>query len=55
MFWFPKERAKTLNKRLVAFYALVVVSIIALTIYVQDYPISNFDLHTTQEIQEQRA
>jgi membrane-associated phospholipid phosphatase len=55
MFWFPKERAKSLNKRLLAFYVLVVVSIIGLTIYVQNYPISSFDLHMTQEIQEQRA
>jgi membrane-associated phospholipid phosphatase len=39
---------------LIAFYALIVVSIIALTIFVRDYPISNFDLNMTQEIQEQR-
>jgi undecaprenyl-diphosphatase len=44
-----------LNKRLLAFYALVVVSIIGLIIFVQNHPLSNFDLHMTQEIQEQRA
>jgi undecaprenyl-diphosphatase len=37
------------------FYALIVVSIIGLTIFVQNHPISSFDLHMTQEIQEQRA
>ena len=44
-----------MNKRLLAFYALVVVSIIGLTIFVQNYPISSFDLTMTREIQEQRA
>jgi membrane-associated phospholipid phosphatase len=44
-----------LNKRLLAFYALVVVSIIGLIIFVQNYPISNFDLTMTREIQEQGA
>jgi membrane-associated phospholipid phosphatase len=43
------------NKNLIAFYALIVVSIIGLTIFVQSYPISNFDLDVTREIQEQRA
>ncbi len=38
-----------------AFYALVVLSIIGLIIFVENHPISNFDLHMTQEIQEQRA
>jgi membrane-associated phospholipid phosphatase len=37
------------------FYALIVLSIIGLTIFVQNHPISNFDLHMTEEIQEQRA
>jgi undecaprenyl-diphosphatase len=46
--------AKLLNKRLLAVYALVVVSIIGLTVFVQNYPVSNFDLNITQEIQEQR-
>jgi len=44
-----------LNKRLIAFYALIAVSIIVLTIFVRNYPISHFDLNMTQEIQEQRA
>ena len=47
--------AKSLNKRLLAVYALVVVSIIVLIVFVQTYPLSNFDLNITQEIQEQRA
>jgi membrane-associated phospholipid phosphatase len=55
MNWSLKERAKIMNKRLVVFYTLVVVGIIGLTIYVQYFPTSNFDLHTTQEIQEHRA
>ena len=44
-----------MSKHLIAFYVLVVVSIIGLTIFVEIYPISSFDLHMTQEIQEQRA
>lgn len=44
-----------MNKNLLAFYTLVVVSIIGLTIFVENHPISNFDLQMTQEIQEQRA
>ncbi len=44
-----------MKKRLAAFYVVVLVGIIGLTIYVEDYPLSNFDLHTTQELQEQRA
>jgi membrane-associated phospholipid phosphatase len=44
-----------LNKRLLAFYALVVISIIGLTVFVQNFPVSNFDLQVTREIQEQRA
>ncbi|MGD0590602.1 MAG: phosphatase PAP2 family protein [Bacteroidota bacterium] len=44
-----------MNKHLMGFYALIVVSIIGLTIFVQNHPISSFDLHMTQEIQEQRA
>jgi undecaprenyl-diphosphatase len=44
-----------LNKRLLALYALIVVSIIGLTIFVQNFPISNFDLDITRAIQEQRA
>ena len=31
------------------------VSIIGLTIYVRNYPVSRFDLNVTEEIQEQRA
>ena len=38
-----------------AIYALVVVSIIGLIFFVEYHPISDFDLHMTQEIQEQRA
>jgi membrane-associated phospholipid phosphatase len=44
-----------LNKHLLAFYTLVVVSIIGLIIFVENHPISNFDLDMTQEIQEQRS
>ena len=44
-----------MNKRLLAFYALVAVSIMGLIFFVLNYPISSFDLHITQEIQEQRA
>jgi len=45
----------SLTKHLLAFYALVVVSIIGLIFFVEYHPISNFDLHMTEEIQEQRA
>jgi diacylglycerol kinase (ATP) len=40
-FWFPKKRATSLNKRLLAFYALVVVSIIGLIFFVEfiQYPV----------------
>ena len=41
-----------MNKHLFAFYALIVVSIIGLTYFVQSYPISFFDLDITREIQE---
>ena len=44
-----------MDKRLLAFYALIVVSIIGLIIFVVNHPVSNFDLHMTQEIQEQRT
>jgi len=44
-----------LTKHLLTFYALVVVSIIGLIFFVEYHPISNFDLHMTEEIQEQRA
>ena len=43
-----------MNKRLLAFYALIAVSIIGLTFFVENYPISSFDLRVTREIQEQR-
>jgi membrane-associated phospholipid phosphatase len=55
MSWFPKRIAKSLNKRLVALYALIVVSIIGLTVFVEKFPLSNFDLDITRAIQEQRA
>ena len=55
MLWFLKRRAKPLNKQILAFYILIVFSIIGLTIFVQFHPLSSFDLHMTQEIQEQRA
>jgi membrane-associated phospholipid phosphatase len=45
----------SLSKHLLAFYALVVISIIGLTLFIEIYPISSFDLIMTQEIQEQRA
>jgi undecaprenyl-diphosphatase len=41
-----------LNKRLVAFYALVAVSIIGLTFFVLIHPISSLDINVTHEIQE---
>ncbi len=48
-------KIKPLSKNLLAFYALVAVSIVGLIFFVQSYPISGFDLYMTQEIQEQRA
>jgi undecaprenyl-diphosphatase len=42
---------KPVNKRLLAFYVLIVVSIIGLTYFVQTHPISAFDLYMTREIQ----
>lgn len=44
-----------MNKRLLAFYVLVAVSIIGLTFFVQNHSISRFDLYITQKIQEQSA
>ena len=43
------------NKELFAFYALVAVSVIGLTYFVQSYPISGFDLFMTHEIQAQKG
>jgi len=55
MCWYLKKRVKSLNKRLLAFYVFVVVGIIGLTLFVENHPVSNFDLTMTREIQEQRA
>ena len=44
-----------MNKHLVAFYVLVAICIIGLTYFVQSYPISEFDLYMTREIQLQRG
>jgi undecaprenyl-diphosphatase len=44
-----------LKKHLFAFYALIAVSIIGLTYFVQTYPISGFDLYMSHEIQEQKG
>jgi membrane-associated phospholipid phosphatase len=44
-----------LNKHLLFFYALVAVSVIGLTFFVQNHPISGFDIHITREIQEKSA
>ena len=44
-----------MNKHLLAVYALVVVSIIGLVVFVRSYPTSDFDLFVTHVIQEQRA
>ena len=44
-----------MNKRVLVFYALVVAGIIGLTVFVQNHPISSFDLLVTREIQEQRS
>ena len=44
-----------MNKRLLALYALIVISIIGLSIFVEKFPVSNFDLDITRAIQEQRA
>ena len=41
------------NRELFVFYALVAVSVIGLTYFVQSYPISGFDLYMTREIQQQ--
>jgi membrane-associated phospholipid phosphatase len=54
-FGFLKRKIKPLNKHLLAFYALIAISILGLTFFVRNYPLSDFDLHMTQEIQEQRA
>ncbi len=53
MFWFlpPRKKIKPLNKRLLAFYALVAISVIGLTFFVQNYPISFLDIYVTHEIQ----
>jgi len=40
------------NKRRLAFYGLIALSIITLIIFVRNYPISSFDLYVTEEIQE---
>lgn len=45
----------SLNKRLLVFYTLIVVSIIGLTVFVQINPLSSFDLDITREIQKQRG
>ncbi len=44
-----------MSKNLFAFYALIVVSVIGLTYFVQTYPISGFDFYMTREIQEQKG
>jgi undecaprenyl-diphosphatase len=44
-----------LNKNLFAFYALIAVSVIGLTYFVQSYPISGFDFYMTREIQDQKG
>jgi len=44
-----------MSKHLFAFYALIAVSVIGLTYFVQTYPISGFDLYMTREIQEQKG
>ena len=44
-----------MNKHLFAFYALIAVSVIGLTYFVQSYPISGFDFYMTREIQEQKG
>lgn len=44
-----------MKKHLFAFYALVAVSIIGLTYFVQTYPISGFDLYMSHEIQKQKG
>ena len=41
-----------MDKRLLTFYVLVASSLIALTYFVQKYPISSFDIYVTREIQE---
>jgi membrane-associated phospholipid phosphatase len=46
------KKAKPVNKGLFAFYTLVVVSIVGLTIFVQIFPISSFDLSITRSLQE---
>jgi membrane-associated phospholipid phosphatase len=44
-----------MNKRLSTFYVCVVVSIFGLMLLIQNYPLSNFDISITREIQEQRG
>jgi undecaprenyl-diphosphatase len=41
-----------MDKRLFTFYVLVASCLIALTYFVQRYPISRFDIYVTQEIQD---
>ncbi|MBF0490035.1 MAG: phosphatase PAP2 family protein [Candidatus Omnitrophica bacterium] len=41
-----------MNKHLIAFYALIAISLIALTFFVQYYPISFLDTFVTHEVQE---
>jgi membrane-associated phospholipid phosphatase len=55
MSWFQEARTTLVNKRLVAFYILVVVSLVGLTMFVETHPISTFDLEVTRLIQEPRA
>jgi membrane-associated phospholipid phosphatase len=43
------------SKEIFAFYALVAVSVIGLTYFVQSYPISGFDYFMTREIQAERG
>ena len=43
------------NKRLLAFYAVIAVSLIGLTYFVQIHPVSGFDLYMTRAIQALQA
>lgn len=55
MSWFQKILPRLSTRHLLAFYVLIIVCIIGLTVFVRNYPVSSYDLLMTREIQEQRV
>jgi undecaprenyl-diphosphatase len=55
MSWFLKNKIKPFSKELIIIYALVAAGIVGLILIVRNYPLSNFDLNITREIQKQRV